>query len=666
MGKYYTSTKPKDALWKSEVCNQLKCDHKILKKVIELYNIKLDKTITGKNEYITKENFFIIKEKLEEYKSKPKERKEYHKKRKEYHKKGMTINDIAKQIGESSFVVTKVLKTNTIPHIAEDLKTKYYDESVLEIIKEKAQEYKNRKQNYLDKMEIAKLFDYNPKDMGAANTCFQRIKQKWGKPPSKPIPIACGDTWPKLTVRSCYPKEETLKWIEEIKSTKKWQQKRTPRHALTQEEREKRKKEKGERERLFQEQTKDRITTKQAVMILGKSASTLNRNLKQLPGTVKAKGAFYFLEEEVEELKSYLEKEKREQQKQSIKNQEKRNPRLKKDWTASSVYENRAWKQIQKGKPEWTKNQLKYQKKEELDQRWLANKRLMKNGKLGIIKYFDCYMCKENMPYTDFYIEYIRGNKYGREGRCKACMKKRNDERETVKKPKTASKFATQLTISIRQELSRQNGHYMEISSKEVWEGLEKYCGYTREQFLENIESKFAPWMTWENNKRPTVPGEKTWQLDHIVPRADFKYTRMSDPEFSQCWALSNLNPLESRINMLKSNKNFINSIRSCFIKGLRTGKPVGALWQHLNYDPMEARQYLEENWGSHIDWENFKDTNLEIDHIIPQAFLAFTSFSDENFRECWSLRNLQILTKKDNISKSSVHNNILWSYNYE
>lgn len=651
----YQSVRPKDSYTKSKTCELLECHYETLAEVINLYNIKLDKTSTGKNEYITKENFFIIKEKLKEYRSKPKERKEHY-------KKGMTINDIAKQIGESYFVVTKVLKTNTVPHIAEDLKSKYYDESVLEIIKEKAEEYKNRKQNYLDKMEITKLFGYNPKDMGSANSCFKRIKQKWGKPPSKPISIACGDTWPKWAVRSCYPKEETLKWIEEIKSTKKWQQ-RTPRNTLTQEERDRREEEKRQKERLFQEQTKGRITTEQAVAILGtKSTRPLKRNLDKLPGTVKTKGAFYFLEEEVKELKLYLEEEKKIQQKQSIKRkkarQEKRSPTLKKDWTADEIYEKRLWEKLQKGLPKNLKEQKDIN-------RWNNNKRLMKNGQLGIVKTFTCTStCGKELPYTSFYFDAKKGNKYGRESRCKACIKAREDRKEKTKQPKTASRFATQLIIAIRQELSRQNGYYVEIPAGEIWEGLEQYCGYTREQFLENIESKFAPWMTWENNKRPTFPGESTWQLDHIVARSTFKFTKMSDPEFSQCWALSNLKPLESRMNILKSNKTLREAASASFLSGLRKGKCKNGVWKHLPYTPLEAREYFEKQLGEQIDWPNFKSTGLEIDHIIPQAYLAFESYSDKNFRECWALKNLQVLTKTENIAKSSVYKEVLWLHN--
>jgi len=631
--KYLHNTKRSKSstdLAKSKAQEKLGISRSLFNEIIKKYNIKLELANTGKSTFLTQETFEYIKKNLEKFKNElrptsiPDGWDTYeiiaNKLGKQYshsQSEGGSINSIFKKYGEpgqsKNIILVDSNKKSTSPtkawkSVDVDVWVKYYKEKK----KQEEQDLEIQKQNTLLKKELKKeKLLYRKKTV--------RIK--------------------KYTQKRLILKKNLLK--------------------------------KQQEEFVFNEQTKNRIKTEQAIAILGtKSASPLTRNLDKLPGTIKIKNTFYYLKEEVQKLKLYLEKEKEKQQKQSIKREkvrrEKRTPRLKKDWTASSVYEERAWKQIQKGKPEWTTAQLNKTKKETLDQRWLNNKRLMKNGKLGLIKYLVCSTCKEELPYTDFYIEYVRGNNWGREGRCKACMKKSKEGKEKIKKPKTASKFALQFIMSIRNELSRQNGYYVEIPAKEIWEGVEKYCGYTKEQFIENIESKLAPWMTWENNKRSTVPGEQTWQLDHIIPRADFKYTKMSDPEFALCWALSNLNPLETQINLLKSNKKFINSIRSCFIRGLRTGKPVGVLWQHLDYDPMEARQYLEEDWGESIDWENFKNTNLEIDHIIPQAFLAFTSFSDENFRECWSLRNLQILTKKDNISKSSVHNNILWGYNYE
>ena len=42
-----------------------------------------------------------------------------------------------------------------------------------------------------------------------------------------------------------------------------------------------------------------------------------------------------------------------------------------------------------------------------------------------------------------------------------------------------------------------------------------------------------------------------TWQIDHIILRADLLYTSMEDENFKKCWALSNLRPYSAKQNIL-------------------------------------------------------------------------------------------------------------------
>ncbi len=74
------------------------------------------------------------------------------------------------------------------------------------------------------------------------------------------------------------------------------------------------------------------------------------------------------------------------------------------------------------------------------------------------------------------------------------------------------------------------------------WEDI---VGYTLEDLMAHLESRFEPGMTWENYG--------TWHIDHIVPRAAFDYVALDDPGFRECWALSNLQPLWSEDNIKKS-----------------------------------------------------------------------------------------------------------------
>lgn len=70
---------------------------------------------------------------------------------------------------------------------------------------------------------------------------------------------------------------------------------------------------------------------------------------------------------------------------------------------------------------------------------------------------------------------------------------------------------------------------------------------YTWEELKAHLESQFQPGMSWDNH------GE--WHIDHIRPRASFAYTSPKCPDFKECWALSNLQPLWASDNIRKSAK---------------------------------------------------------------------------------------------------------------
>lgn len=71
--------------------------------------------------------------------------------------------------------------------------------------------------------------------------------------------------------------------------------------------------------------------------------------------------------------------------------------------------------------------------------------------------------------------------------------------------------------------------------------------GYTVDQLREHLEALFQPGMNWENY------GE--WHVDHIIPLSSFNYERPSDIDFGRAWALSNLQPLWKRDNLVKHAK---------------------------------------------------------------------------------------------------------------
>ena len=87
---------------------------------------------------------------------------------------------------------------------------------------------------------------------------------------------------------------------------------------------------------------------------------------------------------------------------------------------------------------------------------------------------------------------------------------------------------------------------------------ISKYLTYVMQELKEHLEKQFEPWMTWENwgTYNPVTwddndPTTWTWQIDHIIPHSTFKYSSMEDLSFRDCWALSNLRPLNAKQNLL-------------------------------------------------------------------------------------------------------------------
>jgi len=204
----------------------------------------------------------------------------------------------------------------------------------------------------------------------------------------------------------------------------------------------------------------------------------------------------------------------------------------------------------------------------------------------------------------------------------------------------------------------------MAIPQRLLWKQIKDYLGYTKDELLDHIESQFKPWMNWANNGRPNDVNEPKWQLDHIKPKSSFNYTSIADPEFAKCWALENLQPLESRLNLLKSNKNLRSKLQSSFNNGIKSKKILrSGIWAYLPYTNLEAKKYFENLFADDMTWDNWGE-KWHIDHIVPQAYLSYVCAGDKNFAKCWALKNMAPKLRSENASKGSRYKEKLWFYN--
>jgi hypothetical protein len=116
----------------------------------------------------------------------------------------------------------------------------------------------------------------------------------------------------------------------------------------------------------------------------------------------------------------------------------------------------------------------------------------------------------------------------------------RNKRYHTKLKKDKRFKLDGTFSNAIRKELRRRK-----LKKEEQWETI---LGYNIEQLMAHLESKFDETMTWDNYGT-------YWHIDHVRPKTWFNYESINDETFKECWALSNLQPLEAKKNSQKGNR---------------------------------------------------------------------------------------------------------------
>ena len=78
-----------------------------------------------------------------------------------------------------------------------------------------------------------------------------------------------------------------------------------------------------------------------------------------------------------------------------------------------------------------------------------------------------------------------------------------------------------------------------------------------------------------------------------------------------------------------------------------------GRKWESLvGYRIDDLRAHLEPLFQSGMSWDNYGLHGWHIDHIRPVSSFRFVSHEDEEFKECWALKNLRPLWGWENQRK--------------
>jgi hypothetical protein len=194
-----------------------------------------------------------------------------------------------------------------------------------------------------------------------------------------------------------------------------------------------------------------------------------------------------------------------------------------------------------------------------------------------------CSTCDVSFPLTNEYFHKREESKDGFRNSCKQCscswaykwreenrelyLEQRRASRKTERTREKAREYKKQKHVKERRNIQRRERTKTDPEyrikknvSRAILAALKKnnsnksnssvwnYLPYNINDLREHLENQFDNEMTWANYG-------SYWHLDHIYPQSLLPYDSMKHPNFINCWSLSNLQPLEAKENIKKSNK---------------------------------------------------------------------------------------------------------------
>jgi len=138
----------------------------------------------------------------------------------------------------------------------------------------------------------------------------------------------------------------------------------------------------------------------------------------------------------------------------------------------------------------------------------------------------------------------------------------------------------------------------------------------------------------YQNNKERIIIKAKQWREDN--PEKAIK------------------SAIEYNTKKYKTDLKFNLNVRTAnaIKKALKNNK-AGRHWEGLvGYTLNDLFKRLKKTMPEGYNWSGYLKGGLEIDHIIPKSIFDYDNPNQINFKNCWALSDLQLLTKEENRTK--------------
>lgn len=200
-----------------------------------------------------------------------------------------------------------------------------------------------------------------------------------------------------------------------------------------------------------------------------------------------------------------------------------------------------------------------------------------------------------------------------------------------------------------------------EKARKAKWRGINqsKIKIYTKEYYKSNIdEIKKYNEEYYIKNKPDILKRCNFWRRKNCS-WIKFKYYK-NKKEINKKYRLKNKIKISLRRKFLHSHRmkndigyRIIRNLRSRLIFAVKNGlkNKTSNNLKFLGCSPPYLIKYLEFKFTKEMNWENY-GTYWHIDHILPCSSFDLTKKSNQN--KCFCYKNLQPLTKEENLKKSN------------
>lgn len=201
-----------------------------------------------------------------------------------------------------------------------------------------------------------------------------------------------------------------------------------------------------------------------------------------------------------------------------------------------------------------------------------------------------------------------------------------------------------------------------ELKKQYYIENKEKISEQNKQRYKDNRDKLLEKNRKWrEENPEKLRKQHKRWRENNLKKVKEYlKKWHKDNPDYNKQWRKNN--PEKAKEHQKKHYKKFHLDYKMSVLmrRSLRYGKK-GKNWEKfVDYDKDDLIEHLKSTIPKGYTWQDFIEGELQIDHIIPIRAFKFTNSEDEEFKQCWSLENLRLLTKEENILKHETINPIL------